>query len=248
MVDRVASGSWSSLQRTLHINELELLAVQLGLDQLLLPPLPSLVRVVSDNSTVVAYLNRQGGTTSGSLSQLAEEVLLSWFHRGVRLTARHLAGVSNVLADALSRQGLVHPTEWTLSLGVLQPVWDRWGLPLVDLFATQESARLPVFVSPVPDSRALAVDALSISWEAMVVYAFPPFALLPRVLRTVEQDHPHMILIAPRWPARPWFPDLLRLVKEEPIPLSLSVGDLVQPKSRIPHPDPGIFHLHAWLL
>ena len=246
--DRVASGSWSPLQQTLHINQLELLAVQLGLDQLLQPPFPVLVRVVSDNSTVVAYLMRQGGTASASLSQLAEEVLLSWFHRGVRLTARHLAGVSNVLADALSRRVPIRPTEWTLSLGVLRPIWDRWGLPLVDLFAMQESARLPVFVSPVPDPRALAVDALAISWKEMSAYAFPPFALLPRVLRKVEQDQPCMILIAPRWPARPWFPDLLRLAKEDPIPLNLSVGDLAQPRSGIPHPDPGVFHLHAWRL
>ena len=38
--------------------------------------------------------------------------------------------------------------------------------------------KLPLFVSPVPDPMATAVDALSLSWENLDAYAFPPTACI----------------------------------------------------------------------
>ena len=61
----------------------------------------------------------------------------------------------------------------------------------MDLFATRFNHKLPSFVSPVPDQRAWAVDALSLSWEQMNAYAFPPVSLLPQVvskLRLSQDD------------------------------------------------------------
>ena len=203
---------------------------------------------MSDNTTVVAYINHQGGTTSSSLSLMAENLLLHWHQQGLLLSARHLAGVSNVLADFLSRQGTVVHTEWTLSRSVLQPVWERWDKPLIDLFATRFSNRLEMFVSPVPDPFAWAVDAFSFSWKGLFLYAFPPFALLEKVISKVRSESPRMILVAPSWPARPWFADLLRLSKEPPLPLVVRPRTLVQPRSGLQHPDPSALSLHAWRL
>jgi hypothetical protein len=33
--------------------------------------------------------------------------------------------------------------------------------------------KVTTFVSPVPDPRVYAVDAMSLSWEGMFAYAFP---------------------------------------------------------------------------
>ena len=44
------------------------------------------------------------------------------------------------------------------------------------------------FVSPVPDPLAWAVDALSLSWEDLDPYAFPPAAILGKVVKL--QDYP----------------------------------------------------------
>ena len=52
----------------------------------------------------------------------------------------------------------------------------------VDLFATRFNNKLPQFVSPVPDFQAWAVDALSLSWEGLDPYAFPPAAILGKVV------------------------------------------------------------------
>ena len=244
----VAHGTWSLEQSTWHINLLEMQAVCLALHQLEAGLPPGHLLVLSDNSTVVAYLNHQGGTHSQPLSQMAEALWI-WLHeRNRSLEARHIKGTVNVLADLLSRPHSVVNTEWTLAHSVLEPVWRLWSRPILDLFATRFSTRLPLFVSPVPDDLAWAVDAFSLSWKGLEVYAFPPFALLPRVLRKAEEDAPRMILVAPLWPAQPWFPDLTRLARDGPLPLALGPRSLLQPRSGIPHGNPDVLCLNAWLL
>ena len=60
------------------------------------------------------------------------------------------------------------------------------------------------FVSPVPDPQTWAVDALSLSWEELDPYAFPPAAILGKVVEKL-QDYPcnRIILITPGWPNMP---------------------------------------------
>jgi hypothetical protein len=87
-----------------------------------------------------------------------------------------------------------------------------------------------------------------IAWSGLEAYAFPPLPLLERVLRKVELEKPRLILVAPFWPTLTWFPDLLRMAKEEPLPLDLGPRDRLQPRSGILHGNPGFLHLHAWRL
>ena len=108
--------------------------------------------------------------------------LLSWCHpRKIILRARHIPGRLNVIADKLSRHNQVIQTEWCLSQQVFNRLCSNWGQPQIDLFATRFNHKLPKFVSPVPDSTAWAVDALSLSWSNLDVYAFPPVSLLSQV-------------------------------------------------------------------
>jgi hypothetical protein len=231
-----------------HINSLEMEAVRLALLSFL-PHLPKgVIKIHCDNSTVVAYLCHQGGVISPSLSVQAERILVWAYSQGLILSAVHVSGVSNVLADALSRSNTVVQTEWSLAHRLLQRIWAWWFKPMVDLFATRFNHRLPVYVSPVADPQAWAVDALSISWMGLEAYAFPPLPLLDKVLHKAELERPRLILVAPWWPKQPWFPDLLRLSSADPLPLDLSPGDLLQPRSGIPHGNPSALSLHAWLL
>ena len=119
---------------------------------------------------------------------------------------------------------------------------------MIDLFATKFSKRLPLYVSPVPDPEAWAVDALSFSWTNLQGYAFPPFPILGKVLRKAREDSASLILVAPHWPAQAWFPDLLALSHVPPIKFRLSPKALVQPRSGVPHANPDLLNLHAWLL
>ena len=243
-----AAGQWPTQLLGTHINRLELEAVWLALSQFVDVVVGKHVLVNTDNTSVAFYINKQGGAHSHSLSLRAEQILLWCQERQILLTARYLPGKLNVLADALSRSHMILPTEWTLTHKILEMIWSLWFKPHVDLFATQFSRRLPVYVSPVLDPEAWAVDALSIPWGNLLAYAFPPFPILGKVIRKAREDQATLILVAPLWESRPWFPDLLSLVHLDPVPLNLGKHDLVQPRSGIPHGNPSVLKLHAWLL
>ena len=100
--DSIARGVWSSIESRLHINFLELKAV-LALKSFQHLCRDQIVLVATDNTTVVSYINKQGGMKSGSLCALLWR-LLSWCHpRGIVLRARHIPGHLNVIADKLSQ-------------------------------------------------------------------------------------------------------------------------------------------------
>ena len=50
--------------------------------------------------------------------------------------------------------------------------------PNVDLSATRFNHKLPLYLSPVPDNHALAIDALSMICHLLHAYAFPPTILI----------------------------------------------------------------------
>ena len=103
----------------------------------------------------------------------------------------------------------------------------------------------PLFVSPVPDPSAMAVDALSMSRKAPWAYAYPPPALLPRVLEKAQQDQCELILIAPHWPQAIWFPLLLTMLVQSPLRIPNIPRLLSQPWGQI-HRDPSNLQLPAW--
>ena len=112
----------------------------------------------------------------------------------------------------------------------LRPMFAKWGEPQVDLFATFTNRRLIKFVSPYPDPRAEWTDAMSMPWdnERGLLYAFPPFKMVPQVLQKIAQSpRVRVILIAPLQQAASWFPELMDLFQEDPIPLFVEGQDLL---------------------
>ena len=74
----------------------------------------------------------------------------------------------------------------TASAGV-QTDLPKWFTP--HLFATHLNHKLPLYVSPVPDPKAWDIDALNINWMGLTAYAYPPMALLYRVIQKIRQCH-----------------------------------------------------------
>ena len=93
------------------------------------------------------------------------------------------------------------------------------------------------------------VDALSLQWDQLEVYAFPPVPLIPQVISKLRDQGCHsMILIAPGWPNMPCFWDLVDLLVHIPFRLP-QIPDLVtQPFNGLPHRNLSNLNLHAWLL
>jgi hypothetical protein len=100
------SGLWSTDEAKLYINLLEMKAVKLAVRQC--PHLLANQNILlsTDNSTVVAYINKQGWTHSRFLFLLVEDLLLYVNELGSSVKAKHIPGVRNVLADQLSHRVL----------------------------------------------------------------------------------------------------------------------------------------------
>ena len=242
-----ASGLWSPLQTALSINLRELLAVQYGLRALEHLLVGLSVALFCDNTTTVAYLRRSGGTFSSTLNDTAREILLWAENHRARLLPQFIMGSSNVTADILSRPNQVIGSEWTLHQEVVDQLVHKWPA-VIDLFATSLTARLPVYFSPASDSRAAGTDALLQPWDNLQAYAFPPIAIIRRVLVKLRSSkNCELTLFAPFWPQREWFQDLLELSSDVPITLS-SRKDLRQPHFHRFHQNLPMLRLTAWRL
>ena len=222
-------GLWSEGEKMLHINVLEFKVVSRALRSFKDQCQNQTVLVAMDNSTVVAYINKQGGTHS------AQMCALLW---NITLKARHIPGCLNVMAKLLSRSNQVQSTEWSLHPRVFKQICHKWFTPHVDLFATHLNHKLPLYVSPIPDPNAWDIDALNINWTGLTAYAYPPMALLHRVIKKIRQYHCLIIVIAPGWPGMPWFWDLVQLSTEIPLQLPVSTTLLKQSHNYVFHSNP----------
>ena len=80
-----------------------------------------------------------------------------------------------------------------------------------------ETNKVKTFYSFYPYPLASEVDALSFDWSQDVIYAFPPFNLIPPVLQKIENEKSEGILIVPRFVNQSWFTRLLTLLIKEPL-------------------------------
>ena len=153
-----------------------------------------------------------------------------------------------MMADLLSRSNQVQSTEWSLHPQVFKQICHKWFTPHVDLFATHLNHKLPLYVSPIPDPKAWDIDALNINWMGLTAYAYPPTALLHRVIQKIRQCHCLIIVIAPGWPGMPWFWDLVQLSTEIPLQLPVSTTLLKKSHLHVFHSHLQHLNLHVWCL
>lgn len=240
-------GVWSPPWATAHINVLELKAANLALQHFLPILRGKHVLLRTDNTTVVAQVNRQGGLRSLTLHQVARELLI-WAHGNLAsLRAMYLPGTENQAADMLSRGG-APASEWMIHPAVIRAVWAHYGAPVADLFASQAAHHCHMWFSIKGSPGPLGVDAFSHRWPTGLLYAFPPVALLPQVLNKIRQERATVLLIAPNWPQSHWFAELMQLLAGRPLELPQRADLLSQADNRLWHPNPGRLQLWAWPL
>lgn len=242
---RTVSGKWSSQMQLRHINYLELQAVSLALKHFLPLIRGQHVLVRTDNTTVVAYVNKQGGLRSHQLHMLAHRLIIWASSHLLSLRATHVPGLLNRGADLLSR-GSPRYKDWKLHSGTVAQIWEEYGKAEVDLFASREDAQCHLYYSLTDLSAPLGVDALAHEWPRALLYAFPPLELITATLSRVRERRHSLILVAPYWPAMHWMAEIFQLLCSRPWPLPLRRDLVTQARGEIFHPHPERLALWVW--
>ena len=76
----------------------------------------------------------------------------------------------------------------------------------------------------------MAIDAFTIRWTGMKLYAFPPFSVIPLVIRKICQDQAQAIIVIPEWTTQYRHPKVFQLLKEAPVKLKASTNVLQLPQ------------------
>jgi hypothetical protein len=89
-------------------------------------------------------------------------------------------------------------------------------------------------------------DAFSIPWTNLFGYTFPPISIIYKVVSKVKTDKATVLLIAPTWPQRAWYAEVLNMLIQCPILIPTVPNILMQ--DGIVHPNPESLHLAAWMI
>jgi len=233
-------GRWGDLESQNHINYLELLAVFHALRSFCKSIENCHVQVRSDNTCAVAYLNNMGGRIE-LLNALANDIWSWCCQKNIWLSATHIPGVDNS-ADKFSRE-FQDNTEWMLNTMLFNEIIECFGMPEIDLFASRLNKQLDRYVSWKPDPDAAFVDAFALNWSNMLIYAFPPFSLLGRLVQKVRADAAEMVLVAPLWVTQNWFTPILEMLIQDPLILKVKNQTLNVPGTNKVHPLVNKLHL-----
>ena len=133
------NGRWSDSERAQHINVLELKAAFLALKSFLKNQSHKVVCLRMDNTTAVAHVNNKGGTHSPCLLALTLELWQWCLERNIMISAQHVPGKLNTIADLESRV-FNNSSEWKIAPQIVSPFLKGCE---IDLFASRLSAQLP---------------------------------------------------------------------------------------------------------
>ena len=201
--EEVSSGGvWLPVERTFHINNLELKAAFFALKSFLVQIQGKHVRLMLDSTTAIACLNHMGTSHSDSCNNLTFNIWSWCIEHNVFVSAARIPGVENVVADGESRK--VHmDAEWMLNSDLPQAALRQLNAtPDIHLFASRLNAQLKRFISFRPDPAAEAIDAFSLSWKDLNFYAFLPFSVIARLLQKVQGNQSSGVLVVPDWPTQ----------------------------------------------
>jgi hypothetical protein len=258
----MTGSRWAPSEAVFHINVLEIMAIENALRSYCASLHDVHIRIMSDSTTAIASINKQGSTRSLQCNDAAHKIWLWALHRNIWISAAHIPGIENVEADRASRE-FKDELEWTLEQPIFDHIVHLFGKPSMDLFASRLNYKVQPFCAFHPDPLASTIDAFTITWTGFLGYAFPPFCLLGRVLQKIIQDRAEVILIAPEWPTKPWYTLIRTLAIAPPyhfpvtnetlflphrLPLSSDHG-VCQSQNKVQaHPLAGRLRLTAWHL
>ena len=209
------SGRWSAAQLARSITWRELHAVRCMVLQWGPHLANGWIRLGEDNQGVVAILT----SLASPAPDLMEELRQLWWlleTNNIKLSTLYVRSEAN-LADGLSRIVPSSVSEVSILRSVFSAMHrdSTWGGYEVDRFSTSSNRLLPRFNTLYLDVGMEAVDALTQDWAGTHSWVFPPIPLLARVTYLLRvTPRASATVVAPFWPGKAWYLDLLELASE----------------------------------
>lgn len=229
-----AHGFWNVKEKSNHINYLELLAAYLALKSFADKDHDCQILLRIDNIVAISYINKMGGIKFPYLNEITRDIWEWCIERNNWIFAEYVASKENP-ADKESRISNID-TEWELADYAFNIITKEFGNPDIDLFATRINKKCKIFCSWQRDPEAHVINAFTLKWSNFFWYAFPPFALINKVLRKVCEDRTTGIIVVPDWYTQPWYPKFRELLISEPITFAATNDLLLSPCRTIAHP------------
>ena len=186
--DQTINGRSNESEKLLHLNKIELLAIK-HVVYSFLPLFPNTkhFRIMTDNSTSVSYINKQGSTHSPMCNKLTIKVSEICIQHLSHLSAAHIPGKHNVIADLASRK-FQDSAEWMISTEIFDKLCSIFGIPDIDLFASRLNKQFEHYASWLPGLGSRIIDAMLVSWHSQYVYIFPPFSMIWPALKKCREN------------------------------------------------------------
>ncbi|XP_063436212.1 uncharacterized protein LOC134717647 [Mytilus trossulus] len=220
---------WSNDENDNHINCLELLAVNYALKSFKddLNTVEN-VKILTDNTTAVSYINSMGGIKSIECNRIARKKWIWCIEYQIWLIATHIPGKLNTKAEYQSRN-FNDQIEWQLNKNNFEKVCLLWNKPEIDLFASHLNTQLPNFSSWKADPDSSFVDAFTLDWGSFSYsYMFPPFSMIERCVKKIIEDKADVLFVGPLWPTQPWFVQVMKLLINNPNPKQKPIDSTIQ--------------------
>lgn len=108
-------GRWTQSESLKHINYLEILAIYYALQALHDLVKNTHIKILTDNSTAVSYINNMGGVKSDDCNLISKKIWIWCIKHNIWISCSHIAGKKNIEADKKSRI-FNDDLEWQLNL------------------------------------------------------------------------------------------------------------------------------------
>ena len=167
--------------------------------------------LMTDNQAVLVCVNKKSSRSRQLMldyRDVFEQLQL------MKCTAKavYIDTKSNWHADDLSRASDPQDYGWLPTLLLLAA--SMWNLVFtLDSFASRRfhQPHLP-FHTRYADNLAAVTNTFSSTWCHHLCWLTPPLSLIADCLTKVRSDRCEAVLIAPVWPAQPWYPLLLQML------------------------------------
>ena len=204
-------GYFHDQLRGAHITLKELTAVRFTVQSFSHHLRSKVIQLHTDNTATRGAICKWTSKSAPMMAELRRLQLVLDELDSLLLAPIYVKSAENI-ADQYTR--LHDHQDWQLDPELFQYFDDIWGPHSIDGFATANNCQLPRFIAGRPQPGALAVDCLAQPahfWQHEVGWFNPPWEMLMDFIRYATAMQIRGTLVAPFWPAQPWFVSLMAI-------------------------------------